>query len=500
MMRVHTSLGNKDKVRSVFVSALDSLPHRYINTVLFDHFFEALTKSKYFSRDEVRSALDEMKARGLPWSPMTYLYCIEMHLRMDCDPAALWQEMLAVIPAEDIPEAAVRAMVLRVLPVARDAKYLLSMIQQLLATSGDVSLGLDLVAQLAVVAAHPECSPQSSAWILLEIEQRSVLSARDDTQALSKIVQPHLIVQILYRCAKCADSDTAELVLGVADRHGMIKTPDMLGLSVLTYANCGQMEKALDLVELMARRGMLDVTDPFRKFTVDALGIALDKHFLMAVSEAMTSAGAVDKGYQHLVNRLSENRSVTVHALDLLVLAAAKIRDDAKAMSILDSYSTVFHASPRTVSYNCLLIAVVGHKNEQLHHTIFDLMVKNGVAPNTITFRFLIRHCLQCDDVFSALEYIRKVAKYAHLRVDIEMILPIFERSARVGDIETALEMSQLALDCDIGIDAAVMNNVSKQLRNTGQNTAPLVAHFPLHEALRARTKGLLRGNQRVRK
>jgi hypothetical protein len=491
MMRVYTSLGKKDMVRGVFLRALKELPPRFINQVLFDHFLEALTKSKNLAKDEIREVLAEMKMRQIPWSPMTYLYLIEMHLRMDMDPMALWTEMLKEVPDDQIPECLVRAMVTRVLPVTKDPKYILSMIRQLLTGGGDVS-GKTLVELLGVVVEHPDCSPQSAVWILMELEQRCLLS-QDEAQALSKIVQPHAIVQILYRCAKSLDIATMELLMGLVDRHGLTRTPDMLGLVVLTYATSGCVERALDLVELMARRGMLDVQDPFRKFSLDSLGIHLEKHYLMAVSEAMGNATEVDRGYQHLLRRIAENRSVTVHSLDLLVLAASKCKDEVKALQILDSYASSFQACPRTVTYNCLLIAVIGHRNPQLHHEIFTKMEKNGIPPNNITFRFLIRHCLQCDDVFSALEYIRKVANYPHIRVDVEMILPIFERSARVGDVETAVEMSQLALDCDVGIDAAVMNNVTKLLQGLGQDVQALKGHFPLHEALRARTKGLLR-------
>ena len=496
MMRVYTSLGKKEQLRGVYLDAVESIPQRYLNTTLFDHLLEALTKSKFFSRAEVQSVLEDMSSRGIPRSANTYLYLIEFHLRMDLDPQALWEEMLDNISDEDIAECCVHAMVNRVLPASKDPKYVVSMIRQLLA-SGDVER-VRLVELLTAVVEHPDCAPEHAVWVLFELEQRCLL-ASDDSEALPKIVQPHTLIQILYKCAKSADVRNMELLMGLVDRHGMTKTADMLGLVVVCYSHAEQVERALDIVELMGRKGMLDLLDPFRKFTIDAMGIQLDRHYLMSVSDAMGSVAGVERGYQHLLRRLEDNRSVTVHTLDLVVLAASKCREDARAVEIIDAYGPTFKALPRTISYNCLLISAVGHRNAQLHHILFDKMEKNGIPPNNITFRFLIRHCLQCDDVFGALEYVRKVAKYTHIRVDVEMILPIFERSARAGDAETAIEMSQLALDCDIGIDPAVMNNVMKLLQNQGQPVTALQSHCALHEALRARSKGLMRRNNNGR-
>ncbi|ESL06142.1 hypothetical protein TRSC58_06189 [Trypanosoma rangeli SC58] len=246
----------------------------------------------------------------------------------------------------------------------------------------------------------------------------------------------------------------------------------------------------------MSRKGHLELTDPFKRCTVDCLRQVMDRHFMMALADAMSTTALLDRVLQHLRARRRRGQTVSAHSLDLVVLAAAKLGEDRRAMSLVGDYTAGWGIQPRTNTYNCLLVGLSTQRGASLQRTIYDAMLENGVVPNAFTFRVLIRQAVLADSIDEALDFLQRVTSHAGLRVEVEMVLPIIERAARAGDAETVNRVSKFALDCDIGIDAAVLNSVVKLLAEAGQEVEVIKGHQPLHEALRSRSKA---GRQRAR-
>lgn len=215
--------------------------------------------------------------------------------------------------------------------------------------------------------------------------------------------------------------------------------------------------------------------------------------------------------------------------LDLIVLAWCKIGREREAIRLVESYETEWGVVPRTNTLNALLMglqwswtrsgtecsfpAVAGGSGGERRadgsglgvrysHDVFVALTQDRadpVVPNAVMYKLLIRQAVQCDEMDEAVGYLREAASgnregrgggsTGSVRVEVEMILPILERAARAGDAETATQLSQFALDCDIGIDPGVLHTVMGHLRQTGQAVDVLQGHLRLHEALRLRSK-----------
>lgn len=225
---------------------------------------------------------------------------------------------------------------------------------------------------------------------------------------------------------------------------------------------------------------------------------------------------------------------ISPHVLDLIVLAWCKVGREREAIRLVESYETEWGVTPRTNTLNVLLMGLQwswarrrsmssaatasgggggwdsnassggagGGGGVQYHHDIFVAFTQNRpdpVIPNALTYKLLIRQAVLCDEIDEAVGYLQEVVSDKNeggggtasggVRVEVEMILPILERAARAGDADTANLLSQFALDCDIGIDPAVLQTAIGHLTHAGQAVDILRGHLTLHEALRLRSK-----------
>jgi hypothetical protein len=185
---------------------------------------------------------------------------------------------------------------------------------------------------------------------------------------------------------------------------------------------------------------------------------------------------------------------VSVHSLDVIVLACSKIGDEQRAMATLEQYPS-FGVQPRTQSYNALLLACAGRNKARRHRVIFDAMVRRGVAPNYHTLRILIRQAVLCNNMEEALDFLERARTTPGVRMDVEMVLSVFEKACRVGDVETALLASKTALDADIGIDPAIIRLGAERAAELGVDASVLLQEtLSSHEKLRGR-HGIARKN-----
>ncbi|ESS66674.1 hypothetical protein TCDM_04645 [Trypanosoma cruzi Dm28c] len=503
LMRTFTALGRMDRVREVFAAGLRDLAGNgqgkdsgrtvsLLNANFFNAYLEVLTQRKNFATEEVLYILKEMKAANVVPDALTYHYLIELHIRMGVDPVGLWNDMRRGSELQPLP-CTVQALLLQVVPSSPDASFVVDVTREALRHGGNV-LDKRLLAGLMEQWLHnaQEYPPEYVLWLMFELEIRCVL----DKASFVQFVQKQHVAELLQRCAKCADAVTAGKALALMDRHVMTKTADVLSLVVWCWAQALELEKAFDLLELMARKGHLELTDPFKKYTVDCLRQVMDRHFMMALADAISTTALLDRVLRHLRERRRRGQIVSAHSLDLVVLAAAKLGEDRRAMLLVSEYIADWGIQPRTNTYNCLLVGLSSRRGASLQRTIYDVMLENGVMPNAFTFRVLIRQAVLADNIDEAIEFLQRVTSHVGLRVEVEMVLPILERAARAGDAETVNRVSKFALECDIGIDSVVLNGVIKMLTEAGQDVEVIKGHQPLHDALRSRSKT---GRQRPR-
>ncbi|CCW71826.1 unnamed protein product [Phytomonas sp. Hart1] len=493
-----------------------------LNANIFNAYLEVLTCRKNFDRNEVMFILKEMQEADVLPNSLTYHYLIELHVRAGLDPKGLWDELIHEKELDPLP-CTVQVMLLRVVPSSPDSVFVVEVTRQALKHGSaiiDKRMLVERIEAWLQDPAHRSAAPPSAPkaedghrppaapagspmaptgfppeyvlWLMLELEIRCVLDKAYFTQYL----QPQHMAQLLLRCAKCADAVTAGQVLALMDRHMMARTADLLALLVWCWVQALELGKAFDVVELMARKGYLDFTDLFKRYSVECLRYTMDRHFLMIFADAIRSPSLLDDALAHLKERKRRGELVSVHSLDVIVLAACKLGEERRAMELVFSYDTIWGVRPQTSTLNCLLVGSRTQRGSVLLRTIYESILKVGVVPNSQTFRVLIRQAVLHDDIDEAVYYLQEVERHPSLRVEIEMILPIFERAARAGDVETVNKISKYSLDCDIGIDSAVLHTAMKNLTEAGQCIKVLQGHQPLHEALRSRSKV---GRQRAR-
>lgn len=498
-----------------------------LNADVFNAYFEALTRRNKYAVEEAIFVLDQMKACGVEKDALTYHYLVELHVRAGYDPTGLWEEMKQQEPEVAPLPATVQTFMLRVVPYSADPSLVVEVTRAAL-RYGTAIVDKRMLAELMVQWLSPvrapnhgegnggsgsqhtvaqasrlglsTASPSSAAqyppeyvlWLMLELELRCVL----EKASFSQYVQRHYFTELLLRCAKCTDAGTAEQVLALMDRHAIAKTAEVLAMVVWCWSQALEIEKALDLIEWMALKGYLDQVDCFRKAQIESLRYTMDRHYLMTFADAINTPALVERALSHLQARRQKGALVTVHTLDLLVLALARIGEERKALQLVSAYEPRWGVAPRTNTYNALLTGCSRHRSTMLHRVVYKTMKNSGIVPNVLTFRVLIRQAVMAGNIDEAIYYLEEVTAHPGLRVEVEMILPILERAARVGDVETATRVSQYSLKCDIGIDGSVLRSVMQQLTEAGQSVEVLKSQLPLHEALRSRSKA---GRQRAR-
>merc|ERR1712000_787770 len=124
----------------------------------------------------------------------------------------------------------------------------------------------------------------------------------------------------------------------------------------------------------------------------------------------------------------------------------------------------------------------------------FEAIRRRGIQPNYHTMRILIRQAVVCNNIEEALTYLEQAKNTPGIRIDVEMILSIFERACKVGDIDTALHVSRVSMECDIGIDPAILRVGCDRLMELGVDPSGLQETIGVHEKLRGR-HGLGRRN-----
>jgi hypothetical protein len=502
LLRAYGALGRADWGRALFHATLRTTPPRHLSAALYDTWLQVLVQQPQVSLAEVAATLQSMDHHGIRRTAGTYLALVECHLRLQKDPSPLWHEMLT---AGIAPTAAVAALFVKgVLPqrlqVVEDSDpgLYVSVLRHYLRLAPAADVGpLFLAGHFAHLARSAEAPPESALWLLYELELRCVADGVPLRDSLDRTAS---LVHLLLRCARCGDARTADAVAKVMERHLIPKNVDVLALLMWAQAVGGAVEAALDTLEDMARRGYLDHVDHSARYVVEAIAAPMEKHYLSAVADTLATKEAIDRAHSHLRRRYAEGAgvAVSVHALDVLVLAAARVGDEGRAEAIVASYPAL-GVAPRVQTFNALLLACGGRNSRARQRAVVDQMATVGVTPNHHTYRLLIRHAVIGHDVDAAVAFLREVAAKSNRvgseggsgthgtqptpRVDGEMVLPILERASAVGDSDTATAVVDIARECRVGIEAAVLRACVDRPRALGIEPVQLIQAIAKYEA-----------------
>lgn len=530
LLRAFCATGQVSRARELFAQFLTETKPRERSTAVFDTWLQLLVQQATINKQEVLQILSVMeKESNLSKTAFTYQSLIEAHIRLQLDPSPLYYEMKTHKNAKSLLSPSVLSLLVKgVAPFrTRDAEVAcpqfhvdvlrdyLAKARPLATADGTTSpnsldYNLDFLKQRFLMFINNGnnnnnqqqqqqqsynnneqlYSPESALWLLFEIEQRCVI----ECVSLREVIERAPLVQLLLKCAKCGDADTAAGVVALMERHLIPKSVDVLALSLWAQAVAGRIPDAFDTLQDMVRRGYLDHVDHTRRFVVEALGVPMECHYLTTLADSLNTVEAVDRAYFYLEARHKKGLPVSIHALDTVVLACGKIGDENRAVETLEAYPSLFGIQPRIQSYNALLLSCTGKNKARRHRTVFEAIRRRGISPNYHTMRILIRQAVLCNNIEEALSYLEQAKNTPGIRIDVEMILSIFERSCKVGDLETALHVSKMALECDIGIDAGILRVGCDRLGELGVDSTALAETISVHEKLRGR-HGLGRRN-----
>ena len=480
LMRDFAVAGRLDGARRLLLSVTRDFPLHFLSAAPFDTLLQLLVQQESLSITEVHYVIRMMQAHGLEPTSSTFQSLLEAHLRMHKDCTPLWSELRRsrLKPSSNILRLLIRGAV----PASNDVGFIVDVAREYVA--GCEAPDKDVLCSLyKQVVAHTEAAPEHALWLLFEIEQRCVV----DTISLKQVVERSSLVQLLLKSARCGDCVSAERLVACMERHMMPRTADILSLTLWSYVSAQEIELALDTLEEMSRKGFMETTDINKKWILEELNMPMEKHWLNHLGESMDSTEMVDRAYLHLEQRHRQGRSVSIDSLDAIVMACGRLGDEDRAVETMESY-TALGVHPRTKSYNALLLSCAGRNKARQHKTVFEAMLRNGVTPNYHTFRLLIRQAVLCDNVEEALEFVDKAPNYKGVHVDVEMLLPILERAAFVGDEATVLRMMKKAIQCDIGFSSTILRSVVQRLKNHGVDTGPVEELVPVHERMKTKT------------
>ncbi|KAJ6842938.1 pentatricopeptide repeat-containing protein [Iris pallida] len=217
---------------------------------------------------------------------------------------------------------------------------------------------------------------------------------------------------LLDMYAKCERMEEAKRVFGGMAERDVVSWTSMMSC----LAGC---ERARDAIQLF--HGMMES------------GVEPDKVVLSAVLSACASLGALDSGrwVREYIDR--KGFEWDAHIGTALVDMYAKC-------GCLDEAVATFHEMPyRNISsWNALIggLAMHGCGNDALQY--FDLMVREGIAPNEVTFVAVLSACSHSGLLVQGRRLFNSMTEFYHLKPRIEHYGCIIDLLGRAGLVAEA--------------------------------------------------------------
>ena len=373
-----------------------------LNTPVCNMYLHALSswKLQHLHYDEVRAVRDVFTRSKIAMNACTYHYLMEMHYRTGLDVSPLWWELRSkgITPSSVTLKNPLSTIIVQ----HPDPSFVVDVVRVMFEIDS-VERNV-IVNVLEALCRNDACTCEQVTWALFELEQHCAMEKIIVMEMLNSVSIP---TRILIKAAKSGDVPTMKLILAFLERHSIMQTPDVYGLSVYTLARSEKVNEALDLVNQMGRQGLLDGQEAQRKFCVEAVNVSMEYHYLYTV--AMNLAGSVqmlDDAYFYLEEKHKAEKSVTVHALDLIVLACARIYDEQRAMETVESYTKVFGIQPRVLTFLYLIQACGGKNKSKNQKKTFNIILESGLRPTTAIYKLLIKQALAADNIDEALEFL----------------------------------------------------------------------------------------------
>ena len=354
--------------------------------------------------DEVRQVRSALIKNKFAMNALTYQYLIEMHFRAGLDVAPLWWELRSkgITPTLISLKTPLSTVIIK----HPDPCLVVDVLR--------VMFDIDCVERNVIVNAiealcrNDACSCEQAAWALFEVEQHCTL---EKIQLMDLLESDSIPLRILVKAAKTGNVHANNIMLAFLERHSIPRTHEVFGLSIYALARNGSVNDALDLVNQMGMQGLLDGVEAQKKFSIDSVDVTMEYHYLYVLAITLSSSLQVlDDAYFYLEEKYKADKSVTIHALDLIILACARLSDEQRAMDTVDTYTKVFDIKPRVLTY-LYLIQSCGKKNKSRDQKqVFDMILKSGLRPTTAIYKLLIKQALAVDNIDEALQFLEILA------------------------------------------------------------------------------------------
>ncbi|KNH09609.1 hypothetical protein XU18_0294 [Perkinsela sp. CCAP 1560/4] len=373
-----------------------------LNTPVCNMYLHTLASSEvnqlYF--EEIRSVRSVFDRFGFVSNAHTYQYLMEMHYRSGLDVTPLWWELRSkgIIPTT----MSLRTPLSSIIVQHPDPCFVIDVVRVMVekdAIEKNVILNV-----LESLSRNEACMCDQIIWVLFELEQVCVM---EKVILIDILRSPSVPVRILCKAANRGEFGITKLVIAFMERHGFPRTHEVYGLSVYALARNNLVKDALDLVNQMAVQGLLEGEEAQKKFYLESVNISMEYHYLYALAMALSvSLDTVDSAYYYLEEKNIKDGSVSVHALDLVVLACARIHDEQRATETVEAYSKVFKLQPRVLTYLYLIQSCGGKNKSKNQKKVFKIILESGLRPTTAIYKLIIRQALAADNIDEALEFL----------------------------------------------------------------------------------------------
>ena len=293
--RTHQELCKNPNSNACFPLVSTAICNLYLTSI-------ARSNAEHLQFEELQLVRKIMDENGLLPDSHTYQALMEIHYRTDIEVTGLWKEMRR----RDVSPTAytLRNILTPIITSHPDPTFVIDVVKSMTkVNAADYKTLLEVAEGLAV---NDNASADELMWVLFELEQVCVL---EKILLRDVLHNSTVLMSCFIKCARKGDVWTAELLLALMDRHCYPKSHDIQGLMVYCYAVAKRYAAALDLVNEMGNRGLLEHHEGRRKFNIDSVRVTMDTHYLMILASGLASSSQeVDKAFYHLEKKETEER------------------------------------------------------------------------------------------------------------------------------------------------------------------------------------------------
>ncbi|KAI5081375.1 hypothetical protein GOP47_0004558 [Adiantum capillus-veneris] len=297
----------------------------------------------------------------------------------------------------------------------------------------DVHKSKDLISWTALIAGYAK-----------QGQSKNALSCFEQMRQKGVSLDGVAYAYILKVCASLQDLDKGEQLHNEIAKRELMQTDVLLGTALIDmYAKCGALTKAKEVLESLSVRDVFSWTalitgyahqeqneDALRCFErMQQEGHSPDEVTYACILKACGNFKAIEKGeeiHDEILRQGLLRRNIVLGTA--LVDMYAKCGDLAKAQQVLQKLPV-----RDVVAWNALIAGYAQDSQGEQALDCFELMQKEGLSPNAITFACILKACGSIGAIWKGEEIHDKIVEQGLLENNIMLCTALVDMYARCG-------------------------------------------------------------------